>query len=121
VGGGGYFETDSWEWRLHEDSNDDCVRVLNFATSKSTMLTHRNIHKYTRTYPDWKIHSQVDYVLIDKGWHSSILHEQSSRGADCDNDHYLASSEVRERLSVGKQEEQMDDLETFNFKRVSEL
>jgi exonuclease III len=37
---------------LHEDSNDNGVRVLNFATSKnlvvkSTMFPHRNIHKYT--------------------------------------------------------------------------
>jgi hypothetical protein len=46
---------------LHEDSNDNCVRVVNFATSKdlvvkSTMLQNRNIHKYTWTSPDWKIH-----------------------------------------------------------------
>jgi hypothetical protein len=36
---------------LHEDSNDNGVRVVNFATSKnlvvkSTMFPHRNIHKY---------------------------------------------------------------------------
>jgi hypothetical protein len=35
---------------LHEDSNDNGVRVVNFATSKdlvvkSTMVPHRNIHK----------------------------------------------------------------------------
>jgi exonuclease III len=37
---------------LHEVSNDNGVRVVNFATSenltvKSTMLPHRNIHKCT--------------------------------------------------------------------------
>jgi phage-related protein len=36
---------------LHEISNDNEVRVVNFATSKnliikSTMFPHRNIHKY---------------------------------------------------------------------------
>jgi hypothetical protein len=36
----------------HEDSNDNGVRVVSFATSKdlvvkSTMFPHRNIHKYT--------------------------------------------------------------------------
>jgi hypothetical protein len=36
----------------HEISNDNGVRVVNFATSKnlvvkSTMFPHRNIHKYT--------------------------------------------------------------------------
>jgi len=37
---------------LHQDSNDNGVTVVNFATSKnlvvtSTMFPHRNIHKYT--------------------------------------------------------------------------
>jgi hypothetical protein len=37
---------------LHQDSNDNGVRLVNFATSKhlvvkSTMFPHRNIHKYT--------------------------------------------------------------------------
>jgi hypothetical protein len=38
--------------RLHEISNDNGVRVVNFATSKNLiakriMFPHRNIHKYT--------------------------------------------------------------------------
>jgi hypothetical protein len=42
---------------LHEISNDSGVRVLNFATSKtlvvkSTMCSHRKIHKYTWTSPE---------------------------------------------------------------------
>jgi hypothetical protein len=37
---------------LHQDSNDNGVRIINFATSKnlivkSTMFPHRNVHKYT--------------------------------------------------------------------------
>jgi hypothetical protein len=41
---------------LHEDSNDNGVRVVNIATSKnlvvkSTMFLHQNIHKYTWTSP----------------------------------------------------------------------
>ena len=44
---------------LHQDSNDNGVRLVNFATSKnlvvkSTMFRHRNIHKYTWTSPDGK-------------------------------------------------------------------
>jgi hypothetical protein len=42
---------------LHEISNDNGVRLVNFPTSKklrvqSTMFPHHNIHKYTRTSPD---------------------------------------------------------------------
>jgi hypothetical protein len=55
---------------LHEDSNDNGVRVVNFATSKhlvvtSTMLPHQNIHTYTWTSPDGKTHNQINHVLID--------------------------------------------------------
>jgi hypothetical protein len=63
---------------LHQDSNDNGVRVVNFATSKnlvvnSTMFLHRNIHTYTCTSPDGKTHNQIDHILIDRSWHSSIL------------------------------------------------
>jgi endonuclease/exonuclease/phosphatase family metal-dependent hydrolase len=63
---------------LHEDSNDNGVRVVNFATSKNlvvknTMFPRQNIHKYTWTSPDGKTQTQIDYVLIDRRWHSSIL------------------------------------------------
>jgi len=39
---------------LHQDSNENGVRLVNFATSKnlvvkSTIFPHRNIHKYTWT------------------------------------------------------------------------
>jgi len=79
---------------LHQDSNDNGVRIVNFATSKnlvvkSTMFPHRNIHKYTWTSPDGQTHNQTDNVLIDRRWHSSILDVRSFRGADCDTDHYL--------------------------------
>jgi endonuclease/exonuclease/phosphatase family metal-dependent hydrolase len=92
---------------LLEDSNDNGVRVVNFATSKnlvvkSTMFPHRNIHKYTRTSPDGKTHNQIDHVLIDKGWHSSILDLTILQGADCDTDHYLLVAKVRDRLSARK-------------------
>jgi endonuclease/exonuclease/phosphatase family metal-dependent hydrolase len=56
---------------LHETSDDNGVRVVNFATSKnlivkSTTFPHREIHKQTRTSPDDVTHNQIDHVLIDK-------------------------------------------------------
>jgi endonuclease/exonuclease/phosphatase family metal-dependent hydrolase len=63
---------------LHEVSNDNGVRLVNFATSrnlraKSTMFPHRNIHKYTWTSPDGNTHNQIDHILVDRGRHSNIL------------------------------------------------
>jgi hypothetical protein len=56
---------------LHEISNDNGVRLVNFATSKnlrvkSTMFPRRNIHKYTWTSPDWKTNNQIDHILVDR-------------------------------------------------------
>jgi hypothetical protein len=55
---------------LHQDSNDNGVRIVNFATLKnlvvnSMMFPHRNIHKYTWTSPDGKTHNQFAHILID--------------------------------------------------------
>ena len=87
---------------LHQDSNDNGVRIVNFATSKnlvvkSTMFPHRKMHKYTETSPDGQTHNQIDHTLIDRRWHSSILGVRSVRGADCDTDHSLVVAKVRER------------------------
>jgi hypothetical protein len=54
---------------LHKGSNYNGVRIVNFAKSKnlvkSTMFPHRNIHKYTWTSPDGKIHNQIDHTVGD--------------------------------------------------------
>jgi hypothetical protein len=109
----------------HEISNDNGVRVVNFATYKSsvvksTMFPHRSIHKYTWTSPDGKTHNQIDHILIDTGRHSSILHVRSFRGADCDSDHYLVVAKVRERLAVSKRMVKKMDVERFNLKQLNE-
>jgi len=93
---------------LHQDSNDNGVRIVNFATSKHpvvkrTMFLHQNIHKYTWTSPEGKNHNQIDHILIEKRWQWSILDVQSFKKANCDTDHCLVVAEVRQRLAVSKQ------------------
>jgi hypothetical protein len=75
----------------HKINDDNGVRVINFATSENLVDTvlcfliaaFRN----ALTSPEGKMHSQIDHVLIDRRWHSSILEVQSFRGAICDT-HY---------------------------------
>ena len=112
---------------LHQDSNDNGVRLVNFTTSKnlvkSTIFPHRNIHKYTWTSPDGngKTHNQIDHVLIDRRWHSSVLDVRSFRGADCDTDHYLVIAKAREKLAVGKQAAQRLDMQRFDLSKLNDL
>jgi exonuclease III len=63
---------------LHEASNYNGVRVVNFATSKnlivkSTTFPYRDIHKHSWTSPDGITHNQIDHVLIDEYIRCPIL------------------------------------------------
>ena len=111
---------------LHQDSNDNGVRIVKFAMSKnlvvkSTMFPRRDIHKHNWTSPDVKTHNQIDYILIDGRRQSSILDVRSFRGADFDTDHYLVVAKVRERLAVSKQAAQKLDGERFNLRKLKDL
>jgi hypothetical protein len=80
---------------LHETSNGNGIRVVNFATSKnlevrSVRSTLLNIPKYTWTSPDEKTDNQTNQILIHRWRHSSILDVQSFRAADCITDHYTS-------------------------------
>jgi len=126
VGGENIFKPTIGQESLHQNSNDNGVRIVNFATSKnlvvkSMMFPHQNVHKYTWTSPDGKTHNQIDHVLIGRRWHSSVLDVGSFRGADCDTDHYLVIANVRERLAVGKQVSQRFDRQRFNLRKLNEL
>jgi len=83
------------------------------------MFSHRNIHKYTWTSPDGETHNQIDHVLIDRRWHSSVPDVRSFWGDDCDTDHYLVIAKVRERLAVRKQAAQRFDRQRSKLRKLN--
>jgi hypothetical protein len=101
------FKPTIWNESIHQDSNDNGVRIVNFATSKKlvvkrTMFLHRNFHKYTRTSPDGKTRSQIGHILIERRWHSSILDVRRIRGADFNTNHCLVVAKVKDRWAIIK-------------------
>ena len=91
---------------LHEDSNDNDVRIVRSATSKNlvvktTMFPHRKFRK-SWTHLDGKTHNQIDHILIERRSHSSTFDVRVFRVADSDTDHYLVVAKVRERLTVSQ-------------------
>jgi hypothetical protein len=64
---------------LHEASNDNGVRVVNFATLKnltvkSTKFPHRDIHKHTWTSPDGVTYNQTDRLDRQKMTFKHIIY-----------------------------------------------
>jgi hypothetical protein len=64
--------------RLHEINDDNGIRLVNFSTSKdiiikSSVFPHHIIHKYALSSLDGNLHNQLDYVVIDKRWNSSVV------------------------------------------------
>lgn len=88
---------------LHDVSNDNGVRLVDFAASRnmivgSTRYQHKISHKVTWTSPNGK-HSQIDHILIDARHASNILDVRSLRGANADSDHNLVRAKIRARIS----------------------
>ena len=91
--------------RLHQDSDDNGVRIVNSATKKnlvlkSTMFPHRSFHIHTWASLDGKTQNQIDHKFIDRSWHSSILDVRSFRRSDCATDPYLVVAKVKGILTV---------------------
>jgi len=66
---------------FHENSNNNGVRLINFAIGKgmvisSTRLPKKDIYKHTWTSPGGRFNSQIDHVVIDKRQKSSIKNLQ---------------------------------------------
>jgi hypothetical protein len=78
------------------------------------MFPHHNICECTWISPDGNTDNQIDYILIDRQRHSSVLDVQSFRPADCNTDHYLVVAKIMERLAVNKQGSHKFHMEKLN-------
>ena len=62
---------------------------------------HKNI--YTWTSPDDQYQNQIDYIICNQSWRSSIQSSKTRPGSDCGSDHELLIAKYRLKLKkVGK-------------------
>lgn len=90
---------------LHELSNDNGVRLIDFAILNNLVVTstyfpHKSIHKVTWRSPDGRTANQIDHVMIDGRHRWNILDVKSCRGPNIDSDHYLVRVLFRARIDA---------------------
>ena len=67
-----------------------------------TIFEHKNIHKLTWTSPDGNTRNQIDHIIINNRWRSSLQDVVAKRGADVGSDHTLRS---KDKIKTQKDQE----------------
>ena len=93
--------------------NDNGERLADFCEENNlliggTLFQHKHIHKATWTSPDGTTKNQIDHVIINRRWRSSLQDVRAYRGADVASDHtlVLAVVSLKLRRSKGRQARQ---------------
>ncbi|XP_071151821.1 craniofacial development protein 2-like [Mytilus edulis] len=80
--------------------NNNGERLVEMCTMNNlviggTIFEHKNIHKATWVSPNGKVKNQIDHILINKKWRSSLLDVKVKRGADVYSDHHPIRLKLR--------------------------
>ena len=85
---------------LHEISNDNGCRVVNFAISnglviRSTQFQRKDIYKVTWNSNDGTTQTQIDHVLVDRKFSQNIINVRSYRGTTHESDHAIVKIKMK--------------------------
>jgi len=97
--------------RLVEFCEGNNLKIMN------TWFEQPKRRLYTWTSPDGKHRNQIDYILINKRWYSTIRDVKTKPGADCGTDHELLVTTVQTKLKKLKKGER---LITFDCKEITQ-
>ena len=92
---------------LHNISNENGEIVINYAISNdmfliNTNFQHKKIHIGTWTSPDHQTINQIDHVMVSNEKIRLIQEVRSTRGCNCDSDHFLVQIKIRQKLITVK-------------------
>ncbi|CAG5117437.1 unnamed protein product [Candidula unifasciata] len=72
--------------------------IENELTIANTLYKQHPRRLFTWTSPDGVTKNQIDYILIQRRWRSSITSAKTLRSADCDTDHQLLEADLKLKL-----------------------
>ena len=61
----------------------------------NTLFNHPHRRRYTWISPGDQYRNQIDYIMVDKAWKSTVLDSKTRPGADCNTDHILVTAKLR--------------------------
>ena len=67
----------------------------NSLTITNTYFKHPKRRRYTWKSPGDRYRNQIDYILIDTKWKTSVTNARTRPGVDCDSDHILVTANLR--------------------------
>jgi exonuclease III len=93
------------KYSIHPKSNLNREYLCNHAifnnlTIISTQFQHKRIHTGTWKSPDGQMVNQIDHVLVNKMKRGMIQDVRTTRGPECNSDHFLLKIKVKQRLII---------------------
>ena len=91
--------------------NENGMKLCEFCATNELLITgtffpHKTIHKLTWTSPDGQIKNQIDHVLVNKKFRTSVRDTRVFRGADVGSDHHLIKTYIKLKLKRAPKREQ---------------
>ena len=85
--------------------NDNGEKLCDFCGMNDLVITgtifpHKGIHKQTWISPDRRTCNQIDHVLINRKFRTSVLDTRAIRSADIASDHHLVCTKLRLKLKA---------------------
>ena len=85
--------------------NDNGEKLCDFCGTNDLVFTgtifrHKEVHKQIWLSPDRRTRNQIDHVLINRKFRTSVLDARAIRSADIKSDHHLVRTKLRLKLKA---------------------
>lgn len=102
------------------ERNEAGDKLVDFASSNGLRITNtffkqHNRRLYTWISPDGLHRNQIDYILVNNRWASTIQSAHTLPGADCGSDHQLLVAKIRVKLKKQKRHERA---KCYDFEKI---